>query len=404
MTARRLSGLSLALLTLASAAFTGAQAGHTDRRADPVEWSRTFGTGVADDYGQAIAVTGDGGVIVAGDLAPTPLEGAPRNRDDTLVARFSPAGGLTWKRVLRARQYQYAHGVAALRGGSLAVLVSRSGDPQFKPTDAVLYRLTPSGAVISQSVLRRSFRPLGMVAARDGAIVWGLTGAPAVSLEVMRLSARGGIAWSTSLRGDFGPAWVEAVATRNGGAVIAASEDILSDVRPSTPVQGDLTVIRLAPDGEVEWRRRDRAVDGLVSGVTLADGKVVIAGHHHGEYRDRPSRGDSDVFVARYSMGGASLGVRTYGGDSHDRVDGIAPSGDGVVIAGHTSSTEFEGRTTAGHTYLLVLGDDGQVSRVGMVEPATNAIATRDDALYLTGFTRPRETRVLYDFVVARAW
>jgi hypothetical protein len=113
----------------------------------------------------------------------------------------------------------------------------------------------------------------------------------------------------------------------------------------------DVFLVKLSPAGAVLWAHTfGGPLDDNARGIAVdADGNVAIAGSFKGTaaFGGSPlvGAGGLDVFVAKYSPGGAHLWSRGFG-DAADQVAAgvaIAPKGDVIIAGSFYGSIDFGG-------------------------------------------------------------
>lgn len=179
---------------------------------------------------------------------------------------------------------------------------------------------------------------------------------------------------------------------RAGNALLAgeATGDIVLGGL-SRPGAGDMDFVlaKVGADGGVKWLRGfgGSLTDRAYGVVTDAAGNAYVTGHYAS--RDAvvagatlPNAGDYDLFVAKYSVDGDLLWVRTAGGTGYDYGHGIALDGQGTVVisgsvagaawfgdtgvnAGSTSRAVFCAKYNAEGALLWVRGSEGNLSGSG---------------------------------------
>jgi hypothetical protein len=159
---------------------------------------------------------------------------------------------------------------------------------------------------------------------------------------------------------------VRAIASDSTGGVIIAGEGgahVDFGDGAVTPEDGGAFVAKYARDGKCLWARSGSGdSEAKVLAIGAGD-EVFVAGRFMGKARigadEFESRGQSDIFVAKYRADGAMLWVERFGGADSDDATGIAfdrTSGQ-VVLAANFGGTTHVGQTTlasAGEIDLLL--------------------------------------------------
>ena len=177
--------------------------------------------------------------------------------------------------------------------------------------------------------------------------------------------------WASAMAGP-GNEQVAAVVVAADGAVLVAGQfeeelEIGSDLLVAAG-QSDAFIACFEPDGEPRWAERIGG-DGFDAASALAllpDGGVVVAGVFSGELEGAAARGESDLFAASLSGGGARRWLVTAGGPGWDVVESASAATDGSVwIAGSRGRVERDDRARAaagaGDALLVRLDPRGAV-------------------------------------------
>lgn len=324
---------------------------------DPgLEWSTYLGA-AGDDQPRAVAVDGDGNVIVAGNTSgggfPTTsgvVQPVPGGWIDAFVAKFDPSGRrLLHATFLGGASADIAHGVAVGDDGAITV-VGSTLSAEF-PVSANAFDRTYSGGGVDGDVF---------VARFDATL--------------------GSLAWSTYLGGS-GDERAMALALAPGGEVVIAGSTGSADF-PTT--SGALqTVMAGSKDGFVARLRAGgdalawstllggRDLDGFNAVALAADGSVWAAGGTESsdvrisaQAFDR-TRGGQEGYVAHLAADASALLGATYlGGGGDDSVFALLLHDDGTVVAaGMTVSSDFPVTPGALSTFRNGSGD-GFVARL----------------------------------------
>ncbi|MFN3597628.1 MAG: hypothetical protein ACK41D_10200, partial [Rubricoccaceae bacterium] len=301
-------------------------------------WARRGGTGILNDFGNAVAATPDGGVVWAGTFTALARfdGGAAPDRTlqavadfDGFVARYSAAGDLEWVEGVRGPQQNTSQGLAVDAEGHVYVVGLVRGTASIGgvtltsagSSDAYLVKLSP-----------------------DGEALWGLTmgGAQGVAAYAVDVHPAGGVV----VGGQFA-----------GVAVFGA-------IPLQSTGQNDVFAARVSADGQVLWANRIGASGNeFQRGLAVApDGSVYLVGAF-GEQMlvgtdILSSAGFSDVLVARFAADGAPVWARRLGGGGFDFGEAAAVDAAGnVYVTGYVGGTGTYD-TGAGTTGYATAGDN----------------------------------------------
>lgn len=271
----------------------------------------TFLGGDGVDWGQGIAVDGNGKIYVAGISTGTwgtPVRAFTGFNDDAFTAKLNSDGALTWNTFLGGIGVDHSTGIAADASGNAHVAgisTGTWGSPvrAFTGTndDAFAVKLDTNGALTWNTFLGGSGVDHAAGITVDGSAnvyLTGISGAPWGSpirpfsgtnddAFSVKLASNGTLAWNTFLGTD----------TPDRGAGIA------------TDGSGNLYVTGLSDD---TWGTPVRAFSGILT----------------------------DTFAAKLDSGGGLIGNTFLGGIQDDNGEGIALDGSGnVFVMGTSSST-----------------------------------------------------------------
>lgn len=284
-----------------------------DAAGEPV-WSRRFGeSGV--QAGRSVAVGPDGGVVLAGNFVGSISFGgaslASAGAADVFVAKLDAAGAHVWSQRFGSEAAEGPVGVAVGADGAVIVAGNLPGSMDFDQ------KLESAG---STDVF---------VAKLDGA-----TGAPI---------------WSRRFGDALAQTTAGVAVDSVGGIVLAGTFAGLLDFQPVpllSQTQGDVWVAKLNAGGEGVWAHRYGGAQAqAVRGVAVGPlGEVVVTGELSGtvDFGGGPvtSGADPDVFVVRYSSGGAHVATAVLGGEGQKTAGAVAVDSAGrALVTGRFAGT-----------------------------------------------------------------
>jgi hypothetical protein len=314
-------------------------------------WARRGGTGIFNDFGNAVAVGPDGSVYWAGTFTALATFDGGDNDDgelqatsdfDAFVARYSASGDLLWVSGVRGSEQNTGQGLA----------VDANGNVYF----VGLVRGTASiGAVTLQSA-----------GSSDGFLV--------------KLDENGEALWGLTLGGSQGNAAYDVDVHPDTGVIVAGQfrgVAVFGEIPLQSSGQTDAFAAHVDDDGAVLWAAKVGA-DGseFTRGVAVAsDGSVYLTGSFENDILVGSdilaSSGFSDVFVVKLNPNGTHAWGRRIGGSSFDFGESVAVDWqDNVYATGYVngSGTLSTGNgaqnfTTAGDddAYLLVYSPAGEL-------------------------------------------
>lgn len=425
--------------------------------ADPVHtlgFAFALGPAVAGD----VATDPAGNVYVAGGFTGT-VDFNPSRRKtfaltsvtagELFVAKYSPEGGLFW--AIRAGGSDAGAGLTSGRNSAVAVdgagrvyvgggfrgtvdFDSSAGVTNLTSTTTLISdgfvlgldgdgafrfatRIATPGTPALGNVLGGTTSDLGLDAAGH---VYALASSSydpggqsaGQAIKVTRLTATGRTLWSHAF-GDatFGASITGFMAVAPSGEAYLGGQNgtgLIFDPDPASPFHtvesGGSYLMKLTPDGEIEWLEGTRHM--FTSELaTDAAGNLYAAGGYTGTVDFNLSSrrtfalttaGNRDAFVAKYSARGALDWVKGMGGGGPDGVTGVAVAPDGRVhvtgwFVGRASFNPGLSRfrltsVTEADSFFATFTPAGVFLNAQQIAPNTSALAvSRTGALFATG-------------------
>lgn len=322
-----------------------------------------YGTPEREDVAGA-APTSDGGALLCG---ATTLQFDFRTG---FLARVDRDGSLAWSKTLlapTATQVTTAFAVTELGDGGVAVTGNYS-EIDTPPRPAFVMVFEADGRLRWQRFFGSGDleQPQAIAQASDGALlVAGLTaqasGAGDNDAWVARLSPAGDLLWARSYGGAFADEWAAVAATPEGGAFVAGmTASFTSSGRAPW-------VMRLAPDGAVQWHRvigdaewgDAHGVLARPGGGCVAVGRIALPG--------APS---NDLWLAALDASGAVAWQRLYDAGQGDWGACVSKSADGLgLVAGAMSAWGFAEQDH----WILRTDAEGRLACAQSADPALAA-------------------------------
>jgi hypothetical protein len=361
-------------------------------------WSRRFGDG-APQQANAVALDGDGNVLVGGEMEGKASFGGPKElisagSTDGFVAKLGGADGHElWSRRFGDGAAQAVDALAVDGDGNPVITGAIDGNVDFGGGPLLgfggddIYLAKLAGASGAHVFARRygdasgsqhgaALATIGedvvLVASFIGIIDFGdstVHSAGGSDLVVVRFDPSGVPEWVRQF-GSTGDQFAAALASDPGGNILVAGPftgTVSFGGAPLVSAGGDdVYLAKLDAAGNHVWSRRygdaeHQTAQALAMG---SGGDLVLIGSFAGTIDlgggPRQSAGGLDVFVARLDPAGAHLESDRYGGlaDQRGRALSVDPSG-GMVVAG-----DFSGALDFGAGPLQSAGDrDGFAAR-----------------------------------------
>ena len=256
-------------------------------------WARTFG-GPGDDRPYSLTVTGDGEILIAG------LTGSFGSGGDFLIIKIEQNGNPIWAYSFGGTGYDHPHSVALTADGGCVVA---GGTNSFGAggNDVLVLRILPDGSV---GWARTFGGPVydwcnALEVADDGTILLaGFSysfGSGADDFFVLALSSDGSLVWSVAIGGaDHDEAW-SITRTEDGGLLAAG-------ISFSFGSGGmDALLVKLDQLGSLSWARTfgGRSDDQLYSVKQVPGSGHILTG-----YTKSYGLSDNDLFLLRIDGAG----------------------------------------------------------------------------------------------------
>ncbi|MBI4554376.1 MAG: hypothetical protein HY715_01845 [Planctomycetes bacterium] len=296
-----------------------------------VEWQKTYG-GVGTERAHSIQQTSDGGYVV---VSATDSFGA--GETDFWVLKLRPDGTIEWQKTYGGVSFDWVRSIQqTIDGGYIVAGETLSfGAGSFdlwvlklKPYGTVEWQKTYGGVNTDWAYSLRQTSDGGYVAA-GGTNSFG-TGN--IDLWVLKLKPDGTVEWQKTYGGVGRDDAHSIQQTRDGGYIVAGStESFIAG-------KDNLWVLKLKHNGAVEWQKTYWGAyvlgDETFAIQQTGDGEYVVAGK-----TESFGAGDADLWVLRLKSDGAIEWQKTYGGSSHDGAHSIQQTLDGgYIAAGWTDS------------------------------------------------------------------
>src|SRR3989338_2297125 len=219
--------------------------------AAPVGWAAIYGE-VNAETAQTIRQTSDGGYIVAGETKS--FDTAGKEIIDSLVFKLRHDGTVEWQKTYGGDDWDEAISIQQTsdKGYIVAGMTGSFGAGEF---DFLVLKLRPNGTVEWQKtyggIKEEQARSIQQTS-DGGYIVAGMTrsfGAGAYDFLVLKLRPNGTVEWQKTYGGDIEDWSASIRQTSDGGYIVAGMTTSFNTGG------GDAWVLKLRPDGTVEWQK-----------------------------------------------------------------------------------------------------------------------------------------------------
>lgn len=275
-------------------------------------WQKALG-GSQDETAYSIISTPDGGYAVTGST--TSANGdvtSNKGRNDIWVVKLDANGNIIWQKTLGGSSDDIAHSITIAPDGGYAI------------------------AAYTESV--------------DGDVT-GNHGRG--DMWVVKLDNSGNTVWQKALGGAEIDNGSHITITPDGGYAVAGMTSSSDGDITSNHGQNDMWIVKLDGNGNKAWQKTlgGSSSDGASSAIATPDGGYILAGGTSSKDGDVTGNHEaSDMWVVKLNSNATIMWQMTMGGLDTDAASGIIATSDGgLALAGHTSS--YEGDVTGQHGY-----------------------------------------------------
>ena len=313
-------------------------------------WAATYG-GVEYDRPFSIQQTDDGGYIVAG------WTDSFGNERDFWVLKLKSDGTVEWQKTYGGEGWEEARSIQQTSDGGYIV----TGSTNTFETDALLVlKLSPNGTIDWQKTYGGDDLERGNCIRQTpdgGYIVAGTTRTFSVGIDdlwVLKLRPDGTVEWERTYGGNDWEVMNSIQQTGDGGYIVAGDT---SSFVPRGQEAPDVWILKLNSDGTVEWEKIYGGDDSdeVDSIQQTSDGGYIVAGTTRSF--GAGSKNIMDIWVLKLRPDGTVEWQKTYGGVHWDVGSSIQQTSDGgYIVAG-----EIEFSSPGSDAWILKLKADGSI-------------------------------------------
>jgi len=324
-----------------------------------LQWWKTFG-GSKRDIAEAIALTADGGYLLAG--LTESADGDVTNNNgigDFWVIRLSTEGELIWERTLGGSGQDHAYDVLEKPSGNIVVAgYTRSADGDVSGydwgEDFWIVELDSEGNMVSQWVVGAyrsedcaqklylgedgSIYAVGYFAYRDCGISCNYVDN---QMSILKISAAGEVEWFDQFGGQWFEDGFDIVAESDGGAIAIGSQDAGVSLFSNGLGGRDFWVISVDDDGNELWSKNygGSFTDVARCIVLTDDGDLIVAGQTTSNDIDvKENSGMNDAWIIKLDSLGGIIDTLSFGGSRDDVVNSAYLEGNRIIFAGYSMS------------------------------------------------------------------
>jgi len=337
-------------------------------------WSKTYG-GTADDRGEAIKATADGGFIITG-YSRSADEDVSVNGGfyDQWIVKLDASGNIQWEKSF------------GFSGSDQAFDVMQTSDGGYFTTGFL--DITASGG--QGNLGRPTTTGGGLISPEHGVGEYWCH----------KLDANGNTIWSRYFGGTNNDRSYATLETDDNNFILAGSSE--SDDFDITNSQGsyDFWVVKMSNTGDLIWQK-SYGGSGIDIGYDIAktnDGNYIVVGDTRSSDGNISNlKGSADFWVIKINdTDGALLWERTYGGTDFESARGITPLQDGgYAIVGSAKSDNVDLTSNYGQNdfWVIKISETGNIiweKNFGgsQLDIAFGIVETNDKKLVIAGSTQ----------------
>jgi hypothetical protein len=344
-------------------------------------WSKTYG-GTADDRGEAIKATADGGFIITG-YSRSADEDVSQNNGfyDQWIVKLDASGTIQWEKSF------------GFSGSDQAFDIIQTSDGGYFTTGFL--DITASGG--QGSFGKPSGTNTGFIPPKHGVGEYWCH----------KLDANGDIVWSRYFGGTDNDRSYATLETNDNHFILAGSSE--SDDFDVTNSQGsyDFWVVKLSNTGDLIWQKSYGGT-GIEIGYDItktADGNYMVVGDTRSTDGNVSNlKGSADFWVIKISdTDGGLIWERTYGGTDFESARGItALQNGGFAIVGSTKSDNVDVNSNYGQNdfWVVTISESGNIiweKNFGgsQLDIAYSIVETYDQQLVIAGNTQSNDGDII---------
>lgn len=349
-----------------------------DEKGD-LDWQKSFG-GSGSDMLQNIALTNDGGFILAGVSSSDKdfdKKDSIRGQDDFWIIKLNAKGGEEWQKTIGGNGQEKLQSIIKDKDGGYILAGSSASDISGEKTtecfgnlDYWVLKLDKKGEIVWQKTYGGIYLDelRSIESTLDGGyILGGYSNSPISKNKtddtlgegdywILKIDKTGGIEWQKNIGGAKDDQLAVIHQTYDKGYIIGGNSNSESGKSKTSSNQSgtDFWVLKLDEKGEILWQETYNfgKVDILTSLVENDDHSFLIGGFAQGEVtkkatikkqnatEDNKMKSGTDDFIAlKISEKGEEKWSKTVGSDQEDILKKAIETRDGCYLLAGTSKT-----------------------------------------------------------------
>ena len=342
-----------------------------------LDWQKNFG-GSGADFLESIALTNDGGFILAGESSSPGITSdnkkdgdkisACRGSDDFWIIKLNASGGEEWQKTIGGFGEEKLKVIKQTKDGGYIIggasSSDQSGDKKqdcFGNLDYWIVKLDAKGTIEWQKTYGGSYFDIlrSLEQTTDGGyIVGGYSNSPISGNKatdtngvgdywILKLDAKGQQVWQKTIGGDQDDQLYVVHQTFDGNYIVGGNSNsgVSNEKSKSTANGTDFWVLKLDQDGGILWQETYDigAVDILTSLLENKDHTLVLSGFAQGEAIKKAMVSKPKLDTAKNLLG--SLTKKTNTTNSPENKDMKSGTGDYVTIKTNEKGDEIWRKT-----------------------------------------------------------
>ncbi|PCJ87486.1 MAG: hypothetical protein COA57_04740 [Flavobacteriales bacterium] len=292
--------------------------------------------GAKNDIGYSLALTNDGGYIVAGTSRSY---GA--GSEDIFVVKFTASGGLQWCKTIGFEHQDYLQKIIPTKDGNYALIGSNwdGGTPNLS---FYLAKISPAGELLWSNIYGGNHRDLafsGKELPNGGFALVGYTRSYGLLGDILfvKTDAGGNELWSENYGTEFKDYGFDVLPISDGYILLGTTSGFYGHVSVDFRAHdADILMVKTDMNGQEQWRLQhgDSAHDFGKSVLQADDGGYYIFGSSQNN-----SAGSFDMLLLKTDANGNELWSETYGGTDFEYGESIDVSPDNYLYLFGTTNT-----------------------------------------------------------------
>jgi hypothetical protein len=354
-----------------------------------ISWQKCIGGATADESGQSIIKTNDGGSIFTGSAVTNNGDvSGNHGSGDVWVVKQSSSGVIQWQKCLGGSGAEFGTSIIQTNDGGYMVTgstTSNNGDVSGNHgnEDVWVVKLSSIGLIEWQKCLGGSNKDnsfsiiqtsgggyilTGITSSNDGDVSGNHGSTSSNDVWVVKLSSIGAIEWQKCL-GGFGRDFGQSInKTTDGGYILTGWTNSINDDVSGLHGGYDIWVVKLSSLGIIEWKKC-LGGSGDENGQSISqtlDGGYILTGYTTSNNGDVSGvHGDVESWVVKLSSVGIIEWQKCLGGSAAEFPREIKQTTDGgYILIGRTTSNDGDVNGNHGGDDVWVV----KLSNLGLIQ------------------------------------